>query len=72
MGTRYNRLIEAVLTCTHNQCFEQKIEKNITIFNLKIIFFTAVKYCCILHGPVCVIKKLLSGCILYFEHTINA
>ena len=23
VGTRYNRLGEAVLTCTYNQCFEQ-------------------------------------------------
>ena len=27
MGTRYNRLTEAVLTSTHNLCFEQKYEK---------------------------------------------
>ena len=27
MGTRYNRLIEAFLTSTHNLCFEQKYEK---------------------------------------------
>ena len=27
MGTRTNRLNEAVLTCTHNLCFEQKSEK---------------------------------------------
>ena len=26
-GTRYNRLVEAVLTSTHNLCFEQKYEK---------------------------------------------
>ena len=26
MGTRYNRLAEAVLTSTHNLCFEQKYE----------------------------------------------
>ena len=28
MGTRYNRLIEAVLTSTHNLCFRAKIRKN--------------------------------------------
>ena len=33
---------EAVLTCTHNLCFEQKIRKHQT-FSLKIIIFTAVK-----------------------------
>ena len=27
MGTRYNRLGEAVLTSTHNLCLEQKYEK---------------------------------------------
>ena len=27
MGTRWNRLVEAVLTSTHNLCFEQKYEK---------------------------------------------
>ena len=27
MGTRKNRLAEAVLTSTHNLCFEQKYEK---------------------------------------------
>ena len=27
MGTRQNRLAEAVLTSTHNLCFEQKCEK---------------------------------------------
>ena len=33
---------------------EQKKKKNIKKFHLKIIIFTAVKYCCILHGHVCV------------------
>ena len=27
LGTRYNRLAKAVLTSTHNLCFEQKYEK---------------------------------------------
>ena len=40
--------------CTHNQCFEQKNMKNNIFFHLKINIFTAVKYCCILHGRVCV------------------
>ena len=46
-------LTEAGLTCTHNLCFEQN-KKNSTIFHLKIYIFTAVKYCCKLHGRVCV------------------
>ena len=41
--------------CTHDQCFEQN-EKNIIIFHLKINIFAAVKYCCVLHGRVCVMK----------------
>ena len=36
MGTRKNRLSEAVLTFIHNLWFEQN-KKNITIFHLKII-----------------------------------
>ena len=32
----------------------EQTKKNILIFHLKIIIFTAVKYCCILHGRVCV------------------
>ena len=32
--------------------FWSKNKKNITIFHLKIIDFTAVKYCSILHGRV--------------------
>ena len=34
-----------------------KNKKNITIFHLKIIIFTAVKNCCILHGRVFVIIR---------------
>ena len=33
VGTRYDRLNEAVLTCTHNQCFEQKYEKYLSFFS---------------------------------------
>ena len=35
----------------------KKVKKNL----LKIVIFTAVKYCCILHGPVCVMQH---------EHTL--
>ena len=28
MGTRQNRLVEVVLTSTHNRCFEEKYEKH--------------------------------------------
>ena len=39
MGTRYNRLDEAVLTSTHNLCFEQKHEnyQNVLSENLSFI-----------------------------------
>ena len=38
VGTRYNRLGGAVLTSTHNLCFEQKYE-NIRIFHRKVFIF---------------------------------
>ena len=44
-------MIEAVLTCTHNICFEQKYE-NSKKNQLKIVIFTAVKKRCLLHGRV--------------------
>ena len=37
------------------------IKKRIIIFHLKINIFTAVKYCCILHGRVCVMFPYLVG-----------
>ena len=50
-------LTEAVLTCTHNPCFEQKykIDKKI---QLKIVIFTAVNNRCMLHGRVFVMSSL--------------
>ena len=41
MGTRWNRLGEAVLTSTHNLCFEQEYEKYQS-FYLKIFLFLGV------------------------------
>ena len=49
MGTRYNRLSEAVLTCTHDLLFQLKC-KNGKTNQMKIVIFRAVKNCCILHG----------------------
>ena len=49
-------LNEAVVTCTHNICCEQKYE-NIQNFQLKIVIFTAVKNRGILHGPVFVMTQ---------------
>ena len=51
-----NRLTEAVLTCNHDLCFEQKFEKYQN-FHLKIIIFTAVIYSSILHRHVCVMYE---------------
>ena len=57
MGTRQNRLIEAIQKCTHNRCFRVKIRKNITIFHLKITIFTVVKNRSILYSRV-IIRNL--------------
>ena len=51
------RINEAVLTCTHNICFEQKYEKSknmkkVKKNQLKIVIYTAMKNRCILHGRV--------------------
>ena len=43
MGTCWNRLAEAVLTCTHNQCFEQKYEKNIKFYPVEFSIFSSGK-----------------------------
>ena len=43
MGTRQNRLGDAVLTSTHKLCFEQKFEKYRDFF-LKIFIFLLLKY----------------------------
>ena len=42
---------QAVSTCTHNLCFEQKEEKYQT-FSTEIAIFTAVKNCTMLHRHV--------------------
>ena len=46
--------------CTHNQRLRKSKKYNI-IFHLKINIFTAVKYCCIFHGRVCVMSMHFSG-----------
>ena len=51
--------------CTHNQCFRTKIRKILYFFHLKIKFFTAVKYCCILHGRVCMMLVVFFFRIFY-------
>ena len=63
------RCIEAVLTCTHNLCFEQKYEKNKKI-STEIVIFTAVKNRCILHGCVFVMKICSTDLISGFTCTL--
>ena len=53
--------------CTHNLCFEQN-KKNIKKNHPKINIFTAVKYCCILHGRVCVMQS--RACVVR-AHSVN-
>ena len=60
MVTRKNRLTEAVITCTHDQCLEQKYE-NSQRFSKKIVIFTAVKNRCMLHGRVFVMRQRLTA-----------
>ena len=60
MGTRKNRLNEAVLTCIHNIYV---LSKNMKIvkkkIQLKIVIFTAMENRCILHGRVFVMIFLV-------------
>ena len=58
MGTRQNRLGEAVLTCTHNLCFEE----NTKHFILKIFIFYNFKNLCILHGHVFMMITISEKC----------
>ena len=51
--------VEAVLTCTHNQCFEQKIRK-ISQFLIRNFRFYSHEICCILHGHVFVMRPVFS------------
>ena len=44
----------AVLTSTHNLCFEQKFE----IFHLKTFIFLVVKFSVYLNRPVLVMRKI--------------
>ena len=60
MGTRKNRLAEAVLTSTHNLCFKQKHEiyQN---FYLKIFNFLVVKFSIYLNRRVFVMTQSISA-----------
>ena len=54
MGTRKNRLVEAVLTSTHNLCFEQKYEKCQNFLSEKFSFLV-VKFSVYLNRHVFVV-----------------
>ena len=60
MGTRYNRLIEAVLTSTHNLCFEQKYEKY-TIFLPENFPFLVGKFSIYLNRSVFVMASCVKS-----------
>ena len=65
MGTRWNRLAEAVLTCTHNLCFEQTChKKNSKHFLLTFFIFYNLKNLC-MHGHVFVMKTRNINSILW-------
>ena len=63
MGTRQNRLAEAVLTSTHNLCFEQKYE-NYQSFSFETFHFLVVKFLIYLNRRVFVMhaKLLVLSC----------
>ena len=46
-------------------------KKNIIVFHLKINIFTAVKYCYILHGRVCVMGMAIFPIFLILEEQIS-
>ena len=56
MGTRKNRLGEAVLTSTHNLCFEQKCEKYQSFLS-ETFQFLEVKFSIYLNRHVFVMLK---------------
>ena len=57
MGTRKNRLAEAVLTSTHNLCLEQKYEKYQIFFLSENFHFLVVKFSIYLNRHVFVIVR---------------
>ena len=60
MGTRWNRLDEAVLTSTNNLCFEQKCEK-ISEFLSENFQFLVVKFSVYLNRRIFVMVHFLVG-----------
>ena len=68
MGTRKTRLGEAVLTSTHNLCFEQKYEKKIEFLSENFQFLV-VKFSIYLNRRVFVMISLSSA--LLAQRVIN-
>ena len=69
MSTRKNRLAEAVLTCTHNLCFEQKYEKKNQSFLSETFQFLEVKFSIYLNMRVFVMELVFV--IIYVNCTVN-
>ena len=66
MDTRKNRLVEAVLTGSHNRCFEQKYEKYQIFFSSEIFHFLVVKFSVYLNRHVFVMYVSLTiGSVMY-------
>ena len=59
MDTRWNRLAEAVLTSTHNLCFEQKYEKYHSLFLSENFKFLEVEFSIYLNRRVFVMNETL-------------
>ena len=62
VGTRQNRLTEAVLTCTHDLCCVQKKKEKYQFYSsenyhFQRVIFRAIKNHSILHGQVCVMPS---------------
>ena len=58
MGTRENRLVEAVLTSTYNLCFEQKYEKYQNFLSNFYFHFLVVKFSVYLNRHVFVMYNI--------------
>ena len=63
MGAHFNRLTEAILTCTTMYVLGKKFEKNSHFLHLKIVIFTTIKIHSILHGHI----NLMILCFAHFD-----
>ena len=60
MGTRKNRLVEAVLTSTHNPCFSRS--KKISEFLSENFQYLVVKFSVYLNRCVFIMRKIYGTC----------